>query len=607
MTEAEPKPARFVPHRRLLDELVGSNLYPDPSVFLRELVQNAWDAIQLRRRLPDAPPGAISVTYSLLDRWIEVADNGIGMSERDIHESLLQVGRDKGEALGIEETADDQIAYFGIGFLSVFLVGDHVEIWTQRDPVPNGLHVLIDGLDSDVVIEAAQELSVGTRVRVYLRANAPFDPSFVPDLLRHHVRHVPDVSIVDADGATSDPLAESWDTTGLWGMSEFPASDLVRQGRLGFDEALRSDGVLSNRFTLSNAGFLVEGNAFDFLPLSATAGMRGELDLHPRALNIVMARERFQRDEAWANLGTLILDWYADRTARELNEGTLRPTGTIDSDEIRRCLLIWEGTLFEDAFQPLIRNVRDRIWERVLFPVAERDPNTLAGLTLRLPAQRIYFRRISDPTETSRSLDDDGTPIQFVEEVRYGIRVGALRARGFSVVEVGQLSLMQQGADGASRLVVDEEQTLRRMAEERGFDVRSINDALPEDMDLSAVEVLPGLHGLFTVGEGLRFARVGDSRRRVVKDLSGVRYLNIDHPVVRRVLLVLPDALNNPVKRKLLDAYLSAEDFEWGAVRGMLLDILETGDLSELASAEIAPLTAAYVRRTLEALMAPDG
>jgi hypothetical protein len=39
----------FVANARLLQLLVGSNLYPTPDVCVRELLQNAWDAIELRR------------------------------------------------------------------------------------------------------------------------------------------------------------------------------------------------------------------------------------------------------------------------------------------------------------------------------------------------------------------------------------------------------------------------------------------------------------------------------------------------------------------------------------------------------------------------------
>ena len=39
----------FEANPRLLQLLVGSNLYPTPDVCVRELLQNAWDALELRR------------------------------------------------------------------------------------------------------------------------------------------------------------------------------------------------------------------------------------------------------------------------------------------------------------------------------------------------------------------------------------------------------------------------------------------------------------------------------------------------------------------------------------------------------------------------------
>jgi HSP90 family molecular chaperone len=54
---------RFEAHPRLLELLVGSNLYPDTSVVLRELIQNAQDAIQWRSELDSAIAPSIAVRF----------------------------------------------------------------------------------------------------------------------------------------------------------------------------------------------------------------------------------------------------------------------------------------------------------------------------------------------------------------------------------------------------------------------------------------------------------------------------------------------------------------------------------------------------------------
>ena len=76
----------------------GEHLYGnDPSVALRELLANAADAIRARRIIEGKPSdwGEITVTLGCEGAevyWLEVADNGVGMSEALLGGSLLEFG-----------------------------------------------------------------------------------------------------------------------------------------------------------------------------------------------------------------------------------------------------------------------------------------------------------------------------------------------------------------------------------------------------------------------------------------------------------------------------------------------------------------------------------
>ena len=73
-----------VPH--IITTLGGPKLYGnDPLVPLRELIQNALDAIKARRLLEGRPDGwgevEVSIRHSEGQDWLIVQDNGVGMSE----------------------------------------------------------------------------------------------------------------------------------------------------------------------------------------------------------------------------------------------------------------------------------------------------------------------------------------------------------------------------------------------------------------------------------------------------------------------------------------------------------------------------------------------
>jgi hypothetical protein len=93
-----PEPLKFVLDRdRLLNLLVGHTLYNDPTVAVRELVQNAIDAVRFQRHLDRRSgrpheQGRVLVSWVDDDRVLIVEDNGTGMDEDVIESHLMRVG-----------------------------------------------------------------------------------------------------------------------------------------------------------------------------------------------------------------------------------------------------------------------------------------------------------------------------------------------------------------------------------------------------------------------------------------------------------------------------------------------------------------------------------
>ena len=131
--------------KSLIENLGGSKLYGEDNlllVALRELIQNARDAIQARRTM-DSRPEDGRITIRLREeggkRWIEVEDDGIGMSLDCIKHYLLDFGNSywksslaKYENQGLWSNGFTSIGKFGIGFYSIFMVAKSVEVVTKR-------------------------------------------------------------------------------------------------------------------------------------------------------------------------------------------------------------------------------------------------------------------------------------------------------------------------------------------------------------------------------------------------------------------------------------------------------------------------------------------
>lgn len=135
---------------QVMDLLVGKDLYSDPAVFVRELIQNAIDAVRTREQLDKNLPRGWKPQIKIrtwMDNegyhWFRIEDNGIGMTEDVIKNYFLKIGRsyynsDTFKKEKIRCGADDDympISRFGIGILSCFM-GDkdlnRVEVSTKH-------------------------------------------------------------------------------------------------------------------------------------------------------------------------------------------------------------------------------------------------------------------------------------------------------------------------------------------------------------------------------------------------------------------------------------------------------------------------------------------
>jgi Histidine kinase-, DNA gyrase B-, and HSP90-like ATPase len=129
---------------RIVENLGGSKLYgDDPTVALRELIQNAADAVQARRKYQKRSDDWGLIKVGLRSEaectWLFVEDNGIGMSEQVLTGPLLDFGSSfwrsslaMEEFPGLMAAGMHAIGRFGIGFFSVFMLGSIIRIYSRR-------------------------------------------------------------------------------------------------------------------------------------------------------------------------------------------------------------------------------------------------------------------------------------------------------------------------------------------------------------------------------------------------------------------------------------------------------------------------------------------
>lgn len=173
---------------RIVENLGGSKLYGnDPTVALRELIQNAADAVQARRKYHKRAADWGLITVGLLPEgdkiWLVVEDNGIGMSEQVLTGPLLDFGTSfwrSPQALeefpGLMAAGMHAIGRFGIGFFSVFMLGPVVRVYSRRCDKGQDTGRLLEfrgGTSARPILSPAPGTPVpidgGTRIEVLLK------------------------------------------------------------------------------------------------------------------------------------------------------------------------------------------------------------------------------------------------------------------------------------------------------------------------------------------------------------------------------------------------------------------------------------------------------
>lgn len=171
---------------RLVRLLAGESLY-GKNFFapVRELIQNALDAILLKRAtaVTDADkalcnlPIEVKLQTTPADTFLSVSDWGVGMSKRILTEHLLTIASNYWEGqfhVDFPKASESfsPAGKFGIGFLSVFMLGRKIEVSSQRTG-DERYHLTIHGLGKRAELrKISSNGSSGTSVTIQLSSDA---------------------------------------------------------------------------------------------------------------------------------------------------------------------------------------------------------------------------------------------------------------------------------------------------------------------------------------------------------------------------------------------------------------------------------------------------
>jgi molecular chaperone HtpG len=240
---------RFQVDLRGVVDLLSHHLYASPRVYVRELLQNATDAITARRALePDAPA---LVRFEPGDRVLRVHDTGIGLTEAQVHELLATIGRSsKRDELGFAR--HEFLGQFGIGLLSCFLVADEIHVSTRAAGSSTVEWTGYSDGRYRVQLAEQERADVGTTVTLLPRRGAEewLTTATVTELARFYGSLLP--VTVEVGGTATTEKTPPWEAADReWALREYAREVLRIEPLAVIDLAVPEAGLTGVAFVLS--------------------------------------------------------------------------------------------------------------------------------------------------------------------------------------------------------------------------------------------------------------------------------------------------------------------------------------------------------------------
>ena len=175
-------------------ELLASQIYQTPLALLRENCQNAYDAI-LDRRWRDSQFTDAQISVEIMENYIRIIDNGIGMTPEELDAHYWRAGSSGKN--NPESRAAGVVGTFGIGAMANFGVASELTITTEsfKSNQRTRSHVeraRLSATEPCITIESIpEEGNFGTTVDIRIENHISIDVPAAVHYISEAVRYLP--------------------------------------------------------------------------------------------------------------------------------------------------------------------------------------------------------------------------------------------------------------------------------------------------------------------------------------------------------------------------------------------------------------------------------
>ena len=274
MTDKTTKNHSFQAEVSKLLDLVANSLYSEREIFLRELISNSADACEKLRYqslskkniLGDDKELRINIRVSKKKKYIEIQDNGIGMSNQELIDNLGTIAR-SGTSKFMEAMKDKKdsnvsaIGQFGVGFYSSYMVSDTVEV-TSKSAEDEKSYLWKSNGKENYTIEEIENKKRGTIIKLNIKKDAEefLDAFRLRSIITKYSNYIPFPILLDDLDNTKEKEEKINEGDPLWlkdkkDIKEEDYKQFYNNISFNFDEPLKTihynaEGVINYKALL---------------------------------------------------------------------------------------------------------------------------------------------------------------------------------------------------------------------------------------------------------------------------------------------------------------------------------------------------------------------
>jgi molecular chaperone HtpG len=389
-------------------DIMGTSLYSRSDTPIRELIQNAHDAVQRRRRKELSYRGRIDLDQDPAAHTLRFHDDGIGLTVEEAEKYLSTLGAGvtgllkKGHAAALPpELAGDGeglIGQFGIGLFSAFMLAERVVVESRRADAPEGVRWEA-GAGTEILIAPCDRAEPGTSVTLHLKpehGHLAERPEPLEAAVKEFADFLPVPIHLNGDPARANVINVAW-------FDPTPDREAVELELEGYFNETPLDVILLRlEKPVALAGAL-------YVTPQRTPGFTGEPVVTVTVRRMVISRSIQGLLPQWASFlrGVLELNGCSPTASRE---------DLVRDADFERVREVLEQRLFEH-FERLAREEPNRLeaviaWHRYTLAGAALDEPRLRGLlrrTYRLPTSKgpLTFAEILEQSPADPLLEAD--------------------------------------------------------------------------------------------------------------------------------------------------------------------------------------------------------